>query len=67
MAVLVAVVSEMGSAGRGLGYAMMLAFRYGDVRSAFAFLVTISLVGFLLYKAAQFLRDSLLFWHVTES
>jgi NitT/TauT family transport system permease protein len=67
VAVLVAVVSEMVAGGSGLGYAMMLAFRYGDVRSAFAFLVTISLVGFLLYKAAQFLRDRLLFWHVTES
>lgn len=67
VAVLVAVVSEMVAGGGGLGYAMMLSFRYGDVRTAFAFLVTISLVGFALYKAAQTLRDLLLFWHVTET
>jgi NitT/TauT family transport system permease protein len=67
VAVLVAVVSEMISGGGGLGYAMMLAFRYGDVRSAFAFLVTISLVGFFLYKVVQLLRERLLFWHVTET
>ena len=67
VAVLVAVVSEMVAGGGGLGHAMMLSFRYGDVRTAFAFLVTISLVGFVLYKAAQILRDRLLFWHVTET
>jgi ABC-type nitrate/sulfonate/bicarbonate transport system permease component len=67
VAVLVAVVSEMVSGGGGLGYAMMLAFRYGDVRSAFAYLVAISLVGFLLYKIAQLMRERLLFWHVTET
>jgi NitT/TauT family transport system permease protein len=67
VAVLVAVVSEMISGGGGLGYAMMLAFRYGDVRSAFAFLVTISLVGFFLFKVVQLLRERLLFWHVTET
>jgi ABC-type nitrate/sulfonate/bicarbonate transport system permease component len=66
VAVLVAVVSEMVAGGSGLGHAMMLAFRYGDVRTAFAYLVTISLVGFVLYKLAQLLRDHLLFWHVTE-
>jgi NitT/TauT family transport system permease protein len=67
VAVLVAVVSEMVAGGSGLGHAMMLAYRYGDVRTAFAFLVTISLIGFTLYKIAQLLRDRLLFWHVTES
>jgi ABC-type nitrate/sulfonate/bicarbonate transport system permease component len=46
---------------------MMLAFRYGDVRSAFAFLVTISLVGFFLFKVVQQLRERLLFWYVTET
>ena len=67
VAVLVAVVSEMISGGGGLGHAMMLAFRYGDVTTAFAFLVTISLVGFVLYKGVQVLRDRLLFWHVSET
>jgi len=57
----------MVAGGSGLGHAMMVAFRYGDVRTAFAYLVTISLVGFGLYKVAQLLRDRLLFWHVTET
>ena len=67
VAVLVAVVSEMVSGGSGLGYMMMRAFRYGDVRSAFATLLTISLIGFALYHIAQALRERLLFWHVTEA
>jgi ABC-type nitrate/sulfonate/bicarbonate transport system permease component len=67
VAVLVAVVSEMVSGGSGLGYVMMRAYRYGDVRTAFAALVTISLIGFILYKIAQWLREQLLFWHTTES
>jgi NitT/TauT family transport system permease protein len=67
VAVLVAVVSEMVSGGSGLGYVMMRAYRYGDVRTAFATLVTISLIGFALYKIVQLLRERLLFWHVTEA
>jgi ABC-type nitrate/sulfonate/bicarbonate transport system permease component len=67
VAVLVAIVSEMVAGGSGLGHAMMVAYRYGDVRTAFAILVTISLIGFALYKIAQLLRERLLFWHVTES
>ena len=67
VAVLVAVVTEMVSGGSGLGYMMMRAYRYGDVRSAFATLLTISLIGYVLYKIAQALRERLLFWHVTEA
>jgi len=67
VAVLVAVVSEMVSGGSGLGYVMMRAYRYGDVRTAFATLLTISLVGFALYKVIEWGRERLLFWHVTES
>lgn len=67
VAVLVAVVSEMVSGGSGLGYMMMRAYRYGDVRSAFATLLTISLIGYALYRIAQALRARLLFWHVTEA
>jgi ABC-type nitrate/sulfonate/bicarbonate transport system permease component len=67
VAVLVAVVTEMVSGGSGLGYMMMRAYRYGDVRSAFATLLTISLIGYVLYRIAQALRERLLFWHVTES
>jgi ABC-type nitrate/sulfonate/bicarbonate transport system permease component len=67
VAVLVAVVSEMVSGGGGLGQLMIRAYRYGDVNTAFAALLTISLLGFALYKAAQLLRGRLLFWHVGES
>jgi ABC-type nitrate/sulfonate/bicarbonate transport system permease component len=67
VAVLVAVVSEMVSGGSGLGYMMMRAYRYGDVRTAFATLLTISLIGYVLYQIARALRERLLFWHVTEA
>jgi ABC-type nitrate/sulfonate/bicarbonate transport system permease component len=67
VAVLVAVVTEMVSGGGGLGTMMIRAYRYGDVRTAFAALVTISLIGYLLYRAAQALRARLLFWHVTDT
>ena len=66
VAVLVAVVSEMVSGGSGLGTMMIRAYRYGDVRTAFATLLTISLIGYALYRIAQLLRARLLFWHVTE-
>ncbi len=67
VAVLVAVVTEMVSGGGGLGHQMISAFRYGDVRTAFATLVTISLVGYVFYRFAQWGRDRLLGWHVSES
>ena len=67
VAVLVAVVSEMVSGGGGLGEMMIRAYRYGDVRTAFATLVTISLIGYALYKIAERLRQRLLHWHVEEA
>jgi ABC-type nitrate/sulfonate/bicarbonate transport system permease component len=67
VAVLVAVVSEMVSGGSGLGQLMIRSYRFGDVRTAFATLLTISLIGYALYKAAEWLRGRLLFWHVAES
>ena len=67
VAVLVAVVSEMVSGGSGLGQLMIRSYRFGDVRTAFATLLTISLIGYALYKAAAWLRGRLLFWHVAES
>ena len=66
VAVLVAVVSEMVSGGGGLGTMMIRAYRYGDVRTAFATLVTISLIGYALYRVAQAVRGRLLFWHTSE-
>jgi NitT/TauT family transport system permease protein len=67
VALLVAVVTEMVSGGSGLGYMMIRAYRYGDVRTAFAALLTISLIGYLLYRGAQLLRERLLFWHIAEA
>ncbi len=67
VAVLVAVVTEMVSGGSGLGSMMIRAYRYGDVRTAFATLLTISLIGYALYRIAQAVRTRLLFWHVTEA
>jgi ABC-type nitrate/sulfonate/bicarbonate transport system permease component len=66
VAVLVAVVSEMVSGGSGLGQLMIRSYRFGDVRTAFATLLTISLIGYALYKGAQWLRERLLFWHVAD-
>jgi len=67
VALLVAVVTEMVSGGSGLGYAMIRAYRFGDVRTAFATLVNISLIGFALYRTAQALRERLLFWHTLDA
>ena len=67
VAILVAVVSEMVSGGGGLGELMIRSYRYGDVRTAFATLVTVSLIGYALYKVAQWLRGRLLHWHVAEA
>jgi ABC-type nitrate/sulfonate/bicarbonate transport system permease component len=67
VAVLVAVVSEMVSGGGGLGTLMIRSYRYGDVRTAFAALLTISLVGYALYKLAQWLRGRLLHWYEAEA
>jgi ABC-type nitrate/sulfonate/bicarbonate transport system permease component len=67
VALLVAVVSEMVSGGSGLGQTMIRAYRYGDVRTAFATLLTISLIGAALYRLAQAVRGRLLFWHTVEN
>jgi ABC-type nitrate/sulfonate/bicarbonate transport system permease component len=67
VALLVAVVSEMVSGGGGLGTMMIRAYRYGDVRTAFAALLTISLIGYALYRVAQSVRFRLLFWHSSET
>jgi ABC-type nitrate/sulfonate/bicarbonate transport system permease component len=66
VALLVAVVSEMVSGGSGLGQLMIRSYRFGDVRTAFATLLTISIIGYALYKGAQRLRERLLFWHVAD-
>jgi taurine transport system permease protein len=67
VALLVAVVTEMVSGGNGLGQTMIRAYRYGDVRTAFATLLTISLIGAALYRSAQVIRGRLLFWHTLDT
>lgn len=67
VALLVAVVTEMVSGGSGLGHMMIRAYRYGDVRTAFATLLTISLIGYALYRAAELMRARLLFWHQDDA
>jgi len=67
VAVLAAVVSEMVSGGGGLGELMIRSYRFGDVRTAFATLVTISLVGFAFFKLTHWLRSYFLHWHVSEA
>jgi taurine transport system permease protein len=67
VALLVAVVTEMVSGGSGLGHTMIRAYRYGDVRTAFATLLTISLIGAVLYRATQMVGSRLLSWHTVEN
>jgi taurine transport system permease protein len=67
VALLVAVVSEMVSGGGGLGQTMIRAYRYGDVRTAFATLLTISIVGSLLYQLTLVLRNRVLAWHLPSA
>jgi ABC-type nitrate/sulfonate/bicarbonate transport system permease component len=63
----VAVVTEMVSGGSGLGHTMIRAYRYGDVRTAFATLLTISLIGAALYRVTQLVGSRLLSWHTVEN
>jgi len=67
VALLVAVVTEMVSGGTGLGHTMIRAYRYGDVRTAFATLLTVSLVGAVLYRGTQVIGGRILFWHTVEN
>jgi ABC-type nitrate/sulfonate/bicarbonate transport system permease component len=67
VALLVAIVTEMVSGGTGLGSTMIRAYRFGDVRTAFATLLDISLIGLLLYRSTQWLRARLLSWHTLEA
>jgi taurine transport system permease protein len=67
VAILVAVVTEMVSGGSGLGFTMIRAYRFGDVRTAFATLLMISLIGYTLSRLAQAVRDRLLSWHTLEA
>jgi ABC-type nitrate/sulfonate/bicarbonate transport system permease component len=54
----------MVSGGSGLGQTMIRAYRYGDVRTAFATLLTISLIGCGALPRRAGAARALLSWHV---
>ena len=63
IALIVCVVAEMLSGGRGLGGAMLSASRMADSPGVFAGIVEIAVAGYVLIKGLAFLRARLLVWH----
>jgi ABC-type nitrate/sulfonate/bicarbonate transport system permease component len=66
MSLIVTVVTEMITAGGGLGGYMILSARQAQSEQAFVGILTIAIVGYVLLAAADRLRRYLLRWH-TES
>jgi ABC-type nitrate/sulfonate/bicarbonate transport system permease component len=60
------VVTEMITAGGGLGGYMILSARQAQSEQAFVGILTIAIVGYVLLAAADRLRRYLVRWH-TES
>lgn len=67
LALIVVIVAELLSGGRGLGDSMMVASRYADSRSVFAGIVTIAVVGVVSLKLVALGRRHLLRWHEETS
>ena len=63
IALIVCVVTEMLTAGKGLGAAMISASRMVDSTGVFAGIVEIALAGYVLVKGMAWLRRRLLLWH----
>ena len=63
IALIVCVVAEMLTGGRGLGGAMLAASRMADSPGVFAGIVEIAIAGYLLVKVMAFARRRLLLWH----
>jgi ABC-type nitrate/sulfonate/bicarbonate transport system permease component len=63
IALIVCVVAEMLTGGRGLGGAMLSASRMADSPGVFAGIVEIALAGYVLIKALALLRSRVLVWH----
>lgn len=66
LAVVGAVVGEFIGADRGLGYQLIVANGLMDVQLSFAVLVTLSLLGIVLYLAVDLLERVTLPWHVSH-
>ncbi|MFN2646909.1 MAG: ABC transporter permease [Burkholderiales bacterium] len=63
IALIVCVVAEMLTGGKGLGGAMLAASRYADSPGVFAGIVEIAIAGYALVKGMAFMRRRLLMWH----
>ena len=66
LAVVGAVVGEFVAADRGLGYQLIVANGLLDVQLSFAVLITLSLIGVLLYSLVDFAERAALPWHVSQ-
>lgn len=63
IALIVCVVAEMLTGGRGLGGAMLSASRMADSPGVFAGIVEIAVAGYVLIKGLALMRGRLLVWH----
>jgi len=66
LAVVGAVVGEFVAADRGLGYQLIVANGLLDVQLQFAVLITLSLLGVILYGIVDLLERAALPWHVSQ-
>lgn len=66
LAVVGAVVGEFVAADRGLGYQLIVANGLLDVQLSFAVLITLSLIGILLYAIVDLAERAALPWHVSQ-
>ncbi len=66
LAVVGAVVGEFVAADRGLGYQLIVANGLLDVQLSFAVLVTLSLLGIVLYAIVDVAERAALPWHVSQ-
>ncbi len=63
IALIVCVVAEMLTGGKGLGGAMLAASRMADSPGVFAGIVEIAIAGYALVKGMALVRRRLLLWH----
>jgi ABC-type nitrate/sulfonate/bicarbonate transport system permease component len=63
VALIIAVATEMLMGGRGLGGSMLEASRMADSPGAFAGLVSMTVIGYIMIKGMALLRRRLLLWH----
>lgn len=66
LAVVGAVVGEFVAADRGLGYQLIVANGLLDVQLSFAVLITLSLLGIVLYAIVDIAERAALPWHVSQ-